>query len=127
MKMKLKDPEKLKKARNIINMLLEGINPISYDPIVEESFLNDPSMIRIFSYIALVLNQDIQEAEAEEEKDKDSISIYNNRVSAKDNATDHYRTINEQIKSSKIEAFRKASISDLKKLAEFMEKEEHSV
>jgi hypothetical protein len=126
MKMKLKDPEKLKKARNIINMLLEGINPISYDPIVEESFLNDPSMIRIFSYIALVLNQDIQEAEMEEEKDKDSMSMFNNRVS-KENANDHYKTINEQIKSSKIQAFRKASVSDLKKLAEFMEKEENSV
>lgn len=126
MKMKLKDPEKLKKARNIINMLLEGINPISYDPIVEESFLNDPSMIRIFSYIALVLNQDIQEAEMEEEKDKDSMSMFNNRVT-KENANDHYKTINEQIKSSKIQAFRKASVSDLKKLAEFMEKEENSV
>lgn len=124
MKMKLKDPEKLKKARNIINMLLEGINPITYDEILEESFLNDPSMIRIFSYISLVLQQDILEAETEEEKDNKS--LFNNRVQ-NDASTDHYKSINEKIKSAKMQAFRKASVGDLKKLADYMEKEESSV
>lgn len=128
--MKIKNPEKLKKARNIINLMLEGINPMTYDPIVEESFLNDPAMIRIFSYIGLVLNQDIQEAEAEveaeAERDVENKSLFNNRL-VKDMPSESYRSINEKIKSSKLSAFRKDNIADLKKLAEYMEKGENSV
>lgn len=124
MKMKIKDPEKLKKARNIINLLLEGIDPISYDEIEDDSFLNDPKMIRIFSYIGLVLNQDIQEAEAEGE-DKETPNIVYART-AEDSMV-HYRQINEKIKSSKISKFNKSNLSDLKKLAEYMEKDENSV
>lgn len=119
--MKIKDPEKLKKARNIVNLLLEGINPITYDPIEDESFLNDPTMIRIFSYIGLVLNEDIKESELEEEKDKESLNIFNNR-STQDVISGDYKSINEKIKSSKIQMFNKGNIADLKKLADYMEK-----
>lgn len=126
MKMKIKDPEKLKKARNIINLLLEGINPITYDPIVDESFLNDPTMIRIFSYIALVLNQDINEAEMDEEKEKESVNVFNNNRT-NDPANASLKSLNDKIKSKKIQAFRKATIEDLKKLADYMEKDESSV
>jgi len=125
MKMKLKDPEKLKKARNIINLLLEGLNPIDYEPFEDDSFINDPKMIRIFSYISLVLNQDLIESLEEEEKDPKSGEIFAPRV---DSNNPDYKRINEKIKSSKIQLFNKISNeNDLKKLAEFMEKEENSV
>lgn len=123
--MRLKDPEKLKKARNIINLLLEGINPIDFEAIEEESFLNDPKMIRIFSYLALVLNQDI--LEAEEEHEKDSVTMITSRVPGKTDISSSYKSINEKIKSSKITAFNKVNSAELKKLAELMEKDEHSV
>lgn len=126
MKMKIKDPEKLKKARNIVNLLLEGINPITYDPIEDESFLNDPMMIRIFSYIGLVLTQDITETELEEEKEKESINIFTKRTT-QDAISGDYKSINEKIKSSKMQVFNKATIADLKKLSDYMEKEENSV
>jgi hypothetical protein len=120
--MKLKDPDKLKRARNIINLLLEGINPISYDQIEEESFLNDPKMIRIFSYISLVLNQDLAEALEENEKELGNGEIFSQRVG--DQMNPDYKKINDKIKSSKISLFSKMSNGDeLKKLAEFMEKE----
>lgn len=126
MKMKLKDPEKLKKARNIINLLLEGINPIDFEPIEDESFLNDPKMIRIFSYLALVLNQDIIEAE-EDDKDKDTVSMFTSRVAGDNGINQHYKSINDKIKSSKITAFNKANSAELKKLADLMEKDDNTV
>lgn len=125
MKMKLKDPEKLKKARNIINLLLEGINPIDYEPFEDDSFINDPKMIRIFSYISLVLNQDLMESLDEDDKDTLASEIFSKRV---DNNNPDYKRINETIKSSKIQLFNKISNgNELKKLADFMEKEENSV
>ena len=102
--MKLKDPEKLKRARNIINLLLEGLNPLTYESIEGESFINDPKMIRIFSYISLVLNQDIIESLEEDEKEIPSVEIFTKRPT--DNSNFDYKQINE-----------------LKKLAEYMEKE----
>ncbi|MCH4886104.1 hypothetical protein EZV73_00925 [Acidaminobacter sp. JC074] len=123
MKMKLKDPEKLKRARNLINLLLEGINPLTFEPIEDESFINDPKMIRIFSYISLVLNQDLTEALLEdEEKDVLNSDIFTQRVGDQNNPD--YKKINEKIKSSKISLFSKLSSGDeLKKLAEVLEKE----
>ena len=122
MKMKLKDPEKLKRARNIINLLLEGINPLTYDSIEDESFINDPKMIRIFSYISLVLNQDIIESLDEDEKDLLSGEIFTKRSINKSNPD--YKKINDKIKSSKMSLFNKISNGDeLKKLADYMEKE----
>jgi len=123
--MKLKDPEKLKKARNIINLLLEGINPIDYEPFEDESFINDPKMIRIFSYISLVLNQDLMESLDEDDKEALASEIFSKRV---DSNNPDYKRINETIKSSKIQLFNKISNgNELKKLADFMEKEENSV
>lgn len=120
--MKLKDPEKLKRARNIINLLLEGIDPITYEPIEDESFINDPKMIRIFSYISLVLNQDILESEEEDEKDLLNSDIFTKRSIDANNP--NYKKINDKIKSSKMSLFNKLSNGDeLKKLAEFMDKE----
>lgn len=125
MLMKLKDPDKLKKARNIINLLLEGINPIDYETFEDDSFVNNPKMIRIFSYISLVLNQDIMESLEENEKDGYSNELFSKRI---DRNNPDYKLINETIKSSKIQLFNKTSSGrELKKLAEFMEKEEHSV
>ncbi len=129
--MKIKDIEKLKMARNIINLLLEGINPVNLDEIINESFLNDPKMIRTFSYLALVLSQDILE---EEEKEMLKDNLQNpieseKRVKASDTImNDHYKDINSKIKSSKIEVFNKISSSnELKKLALLMEKRNQSV
>lgn len=123
MKMKLKDPEKLKKARNIINLLLEGINPINFESFEDESFINDPKMIRIFSYISLVLNQDLIESLEADDKEPRSGEIFTPRV---DSNNPDYKRINEKIKSSKIQLFNKASNSnELKKLAELMDKEEN--
>lgn len=122
--MKIKDPEKLKKARNIINMLLEGINPLTYDSIPQDSFLNDPSMIRTFSYIGLVLNQDIKEAEEEEKEGASNLSA---RPPSSDIHPQEYKNINDRIKSYKLQVFNKSNLSDLKKLAEYMEKNENSV
>jgi len=123
MKMKLKDPEKLKRARNLINLLLEGINPLTFEPIEDESFINDPKMIRIFSYISLVLNQDLSDALIEEdEKDVLNNEIFTQRVNDQNNPD--YKRINDKIKSSKISRFSKLAAGDeLKKLAEVLEKE----
>lgn len=122
--MKIKDPEKLKKARNIINMLLEGINPLTYDSIPQDSFLNDPSMIRTFSYIGLVLNQDIKEAEEDEKEGANKLST---RPPSSEIHPQEYKNINDRIKSYKLQVFNKSNLSDLKKLAEYMEKNENSV
>ena len=122
--MKIKDPEKLKKARNIINMLLEGINPLTYDSIPQDSFLNDPSMIRTFSYIGLVLNQDIKEAEKDEKEGTNKLSA---RPSNSEIHPQEYKNINDRIKSYKLQVFNKSNSSDLKRLAEYMEKNENSV
>ncbi len=123
MKMKLKDPEKLKRARNLINLLLEGINPLTFESIEDESFINDPKMIRIFSYISLVLNQDLSDALIEEdEKDVLNNEIFTQRVNDQNNPD--YKRINDKIKSSKISRFSKLAAGDeLKKLAEVLEKE----
>jgi hypothetical protein len=123
-RMKIKDPEKLKKARNLINMLLEGINPLTYDSIPQDSFLNDPSMIRSFSYIGLVLSQDIKEAE---EYERENSNKFSGRSTSSDIQPQEYKNINDRIKSYKLQVFNKSNLSDLKKLAEYMEKNENSV
>lgn len=121
MRMKLKDPEKLKKARNIINLLLEGIDPVTFEKIEDKSFINDPKIIRIFSYISLVLNQDIIDAEDNEENDVVQSDLYHQRS---DISTLNYKEINDTIKSAKISRFNKVQNKEsLKKLAEYMEKE----
>lgn len=122
--MKIKDIEKLKNARNIINLLLEGINPVNHEKIIEESFLNDPKMIRTFSYLALVLTQDI----LEEEENKNNLkfpSTNSKRILiGNSKITDNYKSINNKIKLSKIQDFNKMALStELRKLAQLMEKD----
>lgn len=83
-------------------------------------------MIRTFSYIGLVLNQDIKEAE-EEEKEKEGNNQFSNRASSSEIQPQEYKNINDRIKSYKLQVFNKSNLSDLKKLAEYMEKNENSV
>ncbi len=129
--MKIKDIEKLKRARNIINLLLEGVNPVTLEKILDESFLNDPKMIRTFSYLALVLSQDISEEEEIELSADIKIPATDtiNRVKVDESDINtHYKNINNKIKSSKIEVFNKiSSNNELKKLAQLMEKRNQSV
>ncbi|WAM36266.1 hypothetical protein [Caldicellulosiruptor acetigenus] len=50
------DREKLIKAKSIIEKIANGINPISGESIKEDSFMQDPRLIRCFFYIADVLD-----------------------------------------------------------------------
>lgn len=126
MKMLIKDIDKLKKARSVINFLLEGIDPISNKLIPKDSFLHDPKMIRTFSYLALVLSQDIKEVE--EKYTQTVTKTSENRMQRSENISQSYKSINDTIKSSKMDFFNKTSTEkELKKLAELFGKEEKSV
>jgi len=50
------DFEKMDKARSVMVKMAEGINPVTGEQIKDESFLNDPRIIRCFYYIAEVLD-----------------------------------------------------------------------
>lgn len=52
--------DKLLRAREIMNMLIQGVNPVSGIDIINESFLHDPKMIRCFSYIVDILSKEIE-------------------------------------------------------------------
>ena len=126
MKMLIKDIEKLKKARSVVNFLLEGIDPISNKLISKDSFLNNPKMIRTFSYLALVLSQDIREVE--EKNIYASTRISENCIQQNRNIAQSYKSINDIIKFSKMENFNKnTKEKELKKLANLFGKEEKSV
>lgn len=49
--------EKLIKAREILQKIASGTDPVNGKPINDESFLNDPRIIRCFYYISEVLNR----------------------------------------------------------------------
>lgn len=49
------DREKLGKAKAILEKMANGINPINGQPIQDESFLQDPRMIRCLFYVSNVL------------------------------------------------------------------------
>lgn len=51
------DREKLIKAKAILEKMANGINPINGQPIHDESFLQDPRMIRMLFYVSNVLQQ----------------------------------------------------------------------
>ncbi len=118
--MKLKEIEKLRRARRIINFMQEGINPVSKEPIPSDSFLNDPQIIRTLSYISLVLSQDIQES-LEENKSMNNNITSGNKKEGK-NIRMGYENINRAIISNKINKFQ--STDELKKLAEYMSRNE---
>jgi len=48
--------EKIQKARLVLQKIANGINPINGEKIEEESFLNDPRIIRCFYFVAEVLD-----------------------------------------------------------------------
>ncbi len=50
------DFEKMDKAKTVLMKIAKGINPINGEPIKDESFLNDPKIIRCFYYITEVLD-----------------------------------------------------------------------
>ena len=52
--------EKLIRAREILNMIIQGENPFSHELIEEECFIHNPKMIRCLCYINEVLTRDIE-------------------------------------------------------------------
>lgn len=50
----LDDKEKMIKAKEILQKIANGINPINGQSINDESFLNDPRIIRCFFYVSEV-------------------------------------------------------------------------
>ncbi len=115
--MKLKEIEKLRRARSIINLMQEGIDPVSHQPVSADSFLHDPKIIRILSYISLVLSQDIQESV------EDSKLLKNNMSNAiNTDATSNKVNYNNVNLAGKINRFK--STEELRKLAEYMSRNE---
>lgn len=50
------DIEKIEKAKTILQSIASGNNPINGEIIEEENFINDPRLIRMFYFIAEVLD-----------------------------------------------------------------------
>ena len=53
----INEREKVIKAKEVLLKIANGTNPVDGTPINEESFLNDPRIIRCFFYISEVLNR----------------------------------------------------------------------
>jgi len=53
----INEREKVIKAKEVLIKIANGINPVDGTPINEESFLNDPRIIRCFFYISELLNR----------------------------------------------------------------------
>ena len=49
------DSEKIEKAIVILQKIAKGINPVTGEPINNESFLNDPRIIRCFFFVTEIL------------------------------------------------------------------------
>jgi hypothetical protein len=56
----LDDKEKMIKAKEILQKIANGINPINGQSINDESFLSDPRIIRCFFYVSEVLSKVIE-------------------------------------------------------------------
>lgn len=52
----MSDFEKMDKAKAVLMKIAKGINPLTGEPITDESFLNDPRIIRCFYFTAEVLD-----------------------------------------------------------------------
>ena len=70
------EKDKLLRARSIINSIIEKQNPYTNEEIVDASFLNDPRMIRCFSYIVSVLTDNIEGNTSAGGKQKKRKSFY---------------------------------------------------
>jgi len=64
--------DKLKKAKYIINTLIQGKDPISGNVIEDGSFIRDQRMISCFAYIADVLSKEIEYNEKKHLPDKEN-------------------------------------------------------
>ncbi len=56
----MNDKEKTIKAREILNTIIGGHEPYTDEEISEDSFLNDPRMLRCLSYIINILTEKIE-------------------------------------------------------------------
>ncbi|MCX7711427.1 MAG: hypothetical protein N2484_16425 [Clostridia bacterium] len=56
------DYEKMEKAKNLLQKIAKGVDPLTGELIAEDSFLNDPRIIRCFYYVSEVLENVIQGA-----------------------------------------------------------------
>lgn len=54
------DVTKLKRAREIVDQLVEGIDPYKNEKIDDDSFIHDERMIRCMAYISRVLTENIE-------------------------------------------------------------------
>ncbi len=49
------DSERIEKSIVILQKIAKGINPVTGEPINDESFLNDPRIIRCFFFVTEIL------------------------------------------------------------------------
>lgn len=70
------EKEKLLRARSIVNSIIENRNPYTNEEIVDAGFLDDPRMIRCFSYIVSVLTDNIEGNSSTVSKSKKRKSFY---------------------------------------------------
>lgn len=52
--------EKMEKAKNVLQKMAKGVNPLTGEAITEHNFLNDPRIIRCFYFVSEVLDNVIQ-------------------------------------------------------------------
>ena len=57
----LVEKEKLKETKGIIQKLANGVNPISDTPIQDESFLNNPKILRSFYFLSNYIEAQIEQ------------------------------------------------------------------
>ena len=53
----ISEKEKIIKAKEVLVKIANGINPLNRQPINDESFLNDPRIIRCFFFVAEILDR----------------------------------------------------------------------
>ena len=62
------EKDKMRRARDILNIIIQGREPFNSNPIQQDSFLHDPRMIRCFSYINQILTNKIEGKDTKEVK-----------------------------------------------------------
>jgi len=62
------DIAKLKRAREIVDQLVEGIHPYKNEKMESDSFIHDERMIRCMAYISRVLTENIENGSAKKTK-----------------------------------------------------------
>lgn len=64
----IKEIDKMKRAREIFNTIIQGENPFTYEEIEESSFLHEPKMLRCLSYVSEILSRNIEKGSRDEAK-----------------------------------------------------------